>query len=210
MTTIAIFSADPALRRRLEQCLRSGRAAKVDVADDPESLTRMLEHGQVDLVVADASPVENWVGWRNGSSDTAFVALVGDVDPTEGLDALHAGAQAILPRSADDAEIIATIEAATRGLTVLPGELLALLMDALSPPGAARRNGDEGQVALTPRELEVLGAMADGASNKTIARRLGISFHTAKFHVAAILMKLDADSRTEAVAKAAHLGLVML
>jgi DNA-binding NarL/FixJ family response regulator len=63
---------------------------------------------------------------------------------------------------------------------------------------------------LTPRELEVLAAMADGASNKAIARRLDISFHTAKFHVAAILAKLDADSRTEAVARAAHLGLVML
>jgi DNA-binding NarL/FixJ family response regulator len=63
---------------------------------------------------------------------------------------------------------------------------------------------------LTRRELEVLAAMADGASNKVIARRLGISFHTVKFHVAAILAKLDADSRTEAVAKAAQLGLVML
>ena|SRR5579871_3812121 len=63
---------------------------------------------------------------------------------------------------------------------------------------------------LTPREIEVLSAMADGASNKAIARRLGISFHTAKFHVATILAKLDADSRTEAVARAAHLGLVML
>jgi DNA-binding NarL/FixJ family response regulator len=52
--------------------------------------------------------------------------------------------------------------------------------------------------------------MADGASNKVIARRLGISLHTVKFHVAAILGKLDADSRTEAVARAAHLGLVML
>jgi DNA-binding NarL/FixJ family response regulator len=63
---------------------------------------------------------------------------------------------------------------------------------------------------LTRRELDVLAAMADGASNKVIARRLGISFHTAKFHVAAILAKLDADSRTEAVTKAAQLGLVML
>jgi DNA-binding NarL/FixJ family response regulator len=63
---------------------------------------------------------------------------------------------------------------------------------------------------LTRRELEVLAAMADGASNKAIARRLGISLHTVKFHVAAILAKLDADSRTEAVAKAAQLGLVML
>jgi len=67
-----------------------------------------------------------------------------------------------------------------------------------------------GRARLTRRELEVLAAMADGASNKAIARRLGISFHTAKFHVAAILAKLDADSRTEAVAKAAQLGLVML
>ena len=67
-----------------------------------------------------------------------------------------------------------------------------------------------GASSLTPREHEVLAAMADGASNKVIARRLGISLHTAKFHVAAILAKLDADSRTEAVARAAHLGLVML
>ena len=52
--------------------------------------------------------------------------------------------------------------------------------------------------------------MADGVSNKAIARRLGISFHTAKFHVAAILAKLNADSRTEAVARATQLGLVML
>ena len=64
--------------------------------------------------------------------------------------------------------------------------------------------------ALTPRELEVLAALADGAPNKMIARRLGISFHTVKFHVASILDKLDADSRTEAVAEAARRGLVML
>lgn len=70
-------------------------------------------------------------------------------------------------------------------------------------------NGSE-RARLTRRELEVLAAMADGASNKAIARRLGISFHTAKFHVAAILAKLNADSRTEAVTKAAQSGLVML
>jgi DNA-binding NarL/FixJ family response regulator len=56
----------------------------------------------------------------------------------------------------------------------------------------------------------VLAAMADGASNKEIARRLDISFHTVKFHVAAILDKLEAESRTEAVVKASQLGIVML
>ena len=69
---------------------------------------------------------------------------------------------------------------------------------------------NDGNAQLTARELEVLTAMADGATNKAIARRLGISFHTVKFHVAAIFEKLDADTRTEAVMKAAQLGIVML
>ena len=57
---------------------------------------------------------------------------------------------------------------------------------------------------LTPRELDVLALMAEGASNKTIARRLGISVHTAKFHVGSILEKLDATGRTDAVLHAAR------
>ena len=60
------------------------------------------------------------------------------------------------------------------------------------------------------RPAEVPPYCIRSASNKVIARRLAISLHTATFHVAAILAKLDADSRTEAVARAAHLGLVML
>ena len=64
--------------------------------------------------------------------------------------------------------------------------------------------------SLTPREIEVVTLLMDGASNKEIARKLDISFHTAKFHVAAILEKLNATTRTEAVTKAARLGIVMI
>jgi DNA-binding CsgD family transcriptional regulator len=64
--------------------------------------------------------------------------------------------------------------------------------------------------ALTTRELEVLRLMAEGASNKTIARRLGISVHTAKFHVGSLLDKLDATGRTDAVAHAVRLGVIQL
>jgi DNA-binding NarL/FixJ family response regulator len=100
---------------------------------------------------------------------------------------------------------------ASRGLALLPRHVLERLLDASSPTSEEpRRDDGASRVSLTPREHEVLAAMADGASNKVIARRLGISLYTAKFHVAAILAKLDADSRTEAVARAAHLGLVML
>jgi DNA-binding CsgD family transcriptional regulator len=63
---------------------------------------------------------------------------------------------------------------------------------------------------LTPRELEVLALLAEGALNKVIARRLGISVHTAKFHVGSLLDKLDAIGRTDAVAHAARLGVIRL
>ena len=77
----------------------------------------------------------------------------------------------------------------------------------LPPPSRAAADGD---VPLTPRELEVLALLAEGASNKMIARRLGISVHTAKFHVGSLLDKLDAIGRTDAVAHAARLGVIHL
>ncbi|HKV14670.1 MAG TPA: LuxR C-terminal-related transcriptional regulator [Reyranella sp.] len=78
-----------------------------------------------------------------------------------------------------------------------------VLPTAATPPS-------DGDVPLTPRELEVLALLAEGASNKTIARRLGISVHTAKFHVGSLLDKLDAVGRTDAVAHAARRGVIHL
>jgi DNA-binding CsgD family transcriptional regulator len=63
---------------------------------------------------------------------------------------------------------------------------------------------------LTPREIQVMTLLAEGASNKEIARRLGISVHTAKFHVGQLLDKLDAIGRTDAVAHAVRLGVLHL
>ena len=68
----------------------------------------------------------------------------------------------------------------------------------------------DSDVSLTPRELEVLVLLAEGASNKTIARRLAISVHTAKVHVASVIERLDAIGRTDAVAHAARLGIINL
>lgn len=76
------------------------------------------------------------------------------------------------------------------------------------PPG--RSPQADVDVPLTPRELEVLALLAEGASNKMIARRLGISVHTAKFHVGSLIDKLDAVGRTDAVAHAARLGVIHL
>ena len=76
-------------------------------------------------------------------------------------------------------------------------------------PASEASHADE-TAPLTPRELEVLGLLAEGASNKEIARRLGISVHTAKFHVGSVIEKLDAVGRTDAVAHAARLGVINL
>jgi DNA-binding CsgD family transcriptional regulator len=87
-----------------------------------------------------------------------------------------------------------------------PGEAAdAALVSARAPVAVT-----EPDAALTPREVEVLGHLAEGASNKAIARRLGISVHTVKFHVASLLDKLDATGRTDAVAHAARLGVIQL
>jgi DNA-binding CsgD family transcriptional regulator len=87
-----------------------------------------------------------------------------------------------------------------------PGETAdATLVTARAPVASAAPDG-----ALTPREREVLGHLAEGVSNKTIAHRLGISIHTVKFHVASLIDKLDATGRTDAVAHAARLRVIQL
>jgi DNA-binding NarL/FixJ family response regulator len=77
--------------------------------------------------------------------------------------------------------------------------------------GPVGSDGDNGRPpALTPRELEVLGLMADGLSNKEIAFRLGVTAHTAKFHVDSVLHKLLAANRAEAVVKGVRGGLITI
>jgi DNA-binding NarL/FixJ family response regulator len=211
MVAVAIFSTDPVLRRRLEQALGEDPAVTIaGVANDPTAVLRLIAQDHVDVVVADAPPLDRLTDWRMRQGRPFVVVLLERTDPEDGIDALQAGAGAILPRSAGRDEIVAAIKAVGDGLAVLPHGTLATLLEELAPSEEPADGNDRAAARLTPREHEVLAAMADGASNKAIARRLDISFHTAKFHVAAILAKLDADTRTEAVTRAAQLGLVML
>jgi DNA-binding NarL/FixJ family response regulator len=203
MVAVAIFSIDPILRRNLEQLPHDDPAFAL-VGDHPSSVPELLNQHRIDVLLADAPTRELLAEYRGRHDRVELVVLLDGADPEDGVRALKAGARAVLHRSSSRNEIIAAVKVITSGLVVLPPELLATLLHEAPPAD------DVLKAQLTRRELEVLAAMADGASNKAIARQLGISFHTAKFHVAAILAKLDADSRTEAVAKAAQSGLVML
>ena len=116
-----------------------------------------------------------------------------------------------LPRDAATEEIVAAVMAVASGLTALDR---SLALEALS--GLTRGRADAAEPVsgleepLTAREREVLQLLAQGIPNKQIAQRLSISEHTVKFHVSAIMSKLSAASRTEAVTTAARRGWLLL
>ena len=122
----------------------------------------------------------------------------------------------MLPPDVDATLLGAAITVVAAGLAVVPARGAAdhaatgRWAEAFDPAGAEEEAEDAESVALTAREREVLALLAAGASNKTIARALGVSVHTAKFHVASLTEKLGASGRLEAVAIALRTGLIMV
>ncbi len=205
MLRIAIYAENPGRREELTELVAAIRDARVvGAAGSASALLAMLAGTPADIVIAADMPRLD-----RPSAMPPIIAVLEGEDEAAALGVLAAGASAVLSRAASPAALGAAIAAARQGLRVLPRDLCAALLGIGSGP-APGQIADQPKPELTPREIEVLAAMADGASNKMIARRLGISFHTAKFHVASILAKLDAETRTEAVSQAARLGLVML
>ena len=119
-----------------------------------------------------------------------------EVRPTVALGGADQESPGLLPRDANAQQIDAALRAVAVGLIVRPS-------DATDIGFGSMPERDIGAL-LTPRELEVLSAIADGDTNKTIARRLNISLHTVKFHVESVFRKLGARTRTEAVTKASE------
>jgi DNA-binding NarL/FixJ family response regulator len=139
--------------------------------------------------------------------EAAQVLLLDGPDAYQPPEADTARPWAALLRDATADEILAALRAVTRGLVVLDPAIARLTTFRTPTPV---RYPDELGEPLTERETEVLQLLALGLPNKTIAIRLGISEHTAKFHVGSIMAKLGAQSRTEAVALAARRGLLVL
>jgi DNA-binding NarL/FixJ family response regulator len=108
------------------------------------------------------------------------------------------------------AELTRRLDERAAAIAAARAGLIVLHPDALKAPAEARAAEPRGGAALTPREREILEMMAEGMSNRTIAARLGISSQTVKFHVASILAKLGARSRTEAVTFGVRHGLIAL
>ncbi|MEI2618498.1 MAG: response regulator transcription factor [Thermomicrobiales bacterium] len=198
---VAIASAYPSVRAGLRAML-----APLDTVEVVAYLIGSdLEPFEApDLLVIDVDSDDTEYPSRLAAShpEAALVLLVDDVTTGRRMAQLAGRGLAILSRDAGPDELAAAVLATLRGLVVLDPAVAPMAVTAPAPLDL-----DE---TLTDREQQVLALVALGLPNKTIAVELGISEHTVKFHVAAILDKLDAASRTEAVAIAARRGLLVL
>lgn len=185
--------------------LLAGQAGYVVVGQigGDAALPSALELYRPDIVLWDmgweAAPLtERVADLRAGGAQ--IVALVHDA--TSAAQLWASGASGLLLRDAETDVIVAALGAVAQGLHVVGPTLLGALGSATLPVAPS------GNVALTAREHDVLRLLAQGLPNKEIARRLAISEHTVKFHINAVLGKLGAQSRTEAVVLAMRMGLV--
>jgi DNA-binding NarL/FixJ family response regulator len=196
---VALLTEDPLLRTGLSSLLAQNTAISVvddnaevalwDAGNDPaKTLTRLGELKSLDMPV---------------------VAVVGD--PAHVAPAIAAGARGVVLRDQVGPGIHAALTAVRSGLTVMDTALASSLVPTtpVANTNEPKSNG-KGRGELTEREKQVVQLLSEGLSNKLIADRLGISDHTAKFHVNGVMMKLGASTRTEAVVEAMRRGLIRL
>src|SRR5262245_31090697 len=187
------------------------------LSDDPllrAGLSSLLAQlGSIDVVERERAEVALWdAGVDSGKTLTRLgelrnlpmpvVAVVGD--SAHVAPAIAAGARGVVLRDQVGPGIHAALAAVRSGLTVMDTQLASSLVPS-QPPREPKGRGE-----LTERERQVVQLLAEGLSNKLIADRLGISDHTAKFHVNGVMMKLGASTRTEAVVEAMRRGLIRL
>jgi two-component system, NarL family, response regulator YdfI len=204
--TIVVAADSAAVSARVEAMLRGHPGVRVVVASSGELTTLATEPDTAILILAMSAEAAARTLERLASARRIPPVILLTSAPLQAWTARarRAGVRAVLRRDATAGELSAAIAATKAGL-------FALHPDAVSHAPAAAAALPPGEMTtVTPRELEILEMMAEGMSNLTIAARLKISRHTVKFHVASVLTKLGARSRTEAVTAGVRQGLIVL
>ncbi len=193
MISVLVAAASPVIRAGLRSlveqmtgCEVAGSAGSSDLAERALAL-------HPNVVLWHVSPEEDAAASLQFMRDQPVLLLTSQTP----LEMIRAGARGVLPPNAAETQIAAALHAAAADLIVL------------SPEGIATPASHTPSV-LTARETEVLRMIAEGLANKEIAFRLGISEHTVKFHVSALLGKLGAGSRAEAIRLGIRQGAIML
>ena len=212
MIRVFLIAALPLARATLQDRFKAQSVKIVGSAPSIDALGGDLSDSQADVLLVDASgespeAIIESLAYADLATEVPTVILAEPGSPTVSAQALQAGIRSMLPSEASTNQLIAALQAAAAGLVVLHPSEIPAAFPAASPVSQPLAELPE---PLTRREREVLQMLAAGLANKEIAARLHISDHTAKFHVAAILGKLGAATRTEAVALGIRRGLVLL
>jgi len=203
----------------------TGIAIVVDQVDGLRTLSSWLQTGQTDLVVValsslSARDVESLLEIVDAlpEEERFFVLCLADVGLTEEdsdnpsqvllAQLMQTSIVSLLPMGVSADELKYAIAAILSGFVVLHPEISEVLFSKTQDTFLAAEPYE--LESLTLREIQVLNQLANGLTNKAIAQILTISEHTVKFHISAILAKLNATSRTEAVAIGIRAGLVLL
>src|SRR5438445_2544267 len=211
MNTVLVISQDPQLPLAIEELLEAEPDVRVVASSSAAGeVTSLAVELQPDVVILEADPAG-----AQALEALRAIAAVNSTLPVVVLghgasllsEALQAGAAAVLPSEVDGKTLRATLEAVQNGLFVLAKDAVQRVL----PVPMVRTPLEELPVeTLTPREDEVLRLLAQGMTNRRIGQALGISDNTVKFHVASLLGKLDARTRTELAVKATRMGLVFI
>ena len=184
--------------------LRAALAATVSTASTlVEAEVKLQAEGVnlvlVDLSLADSSPQQTCLWITELTRRKRALVISGTQSLADAERAIDAGACGFVPKTSSAEAIVIAVQTALEGGRILPREWT-------EAPGRAR-HGDivSPQIALTARQWEVLEAIANGASNKVIARDLGMAEKTVKVHLSAIFRQLDVGNRTQAALAAKSL-----
>lgn len=205
-----LIAATGANREKIEELLDSSEIGVVGWANDLKEIDEEIA-AEAELVLVDSSgtaleEILDTLLESRVMRETEIVLLIDEAAPVLVNRALRAGVRGILPTEVGGEQLAAALEAVGRGLTTVHPDFLRVERSGRN----TLEDTLEDVEPLTAREREVLQMLSEGMGNKEIAGRLKISEHTAKFHVASILGKLGASSRTEAVSVALRRGLVLL
>ena len=202
---VVVVGEDPLARSALLSLLDGREDLLLGGQGNPEEAVALVRSVAADIVLWDlgVDPAPDLDALRELAEVVQAPVVVLAPDHARVPELLGAGVAGVLGRDADALRLAAALHAAAEDLLVVER--------ALSGGALRTRPAAEALVEpLTPRELEVLQLLGQGLSNRALAGRLHISEHTAKFHVNAILGKLGAQTRAEAVAQGVRLGLLLL
>lgn len=202
---VLLASASAVRRAGLEAMLKAAPTLKLigDLQGTQTAAARAVQLGAdvllVDLEKTSSLPIQSVL-------EIPSVLLVDSPEPGWAAHALRSGVKSILRRDSGGEDIIPAVMAAYSGFVFLDPTCARDLAQQVRTPVSSPAGSEH----LTPRELEVLGMLAEGLGNRGIASRLRVSDHTVKFHISSILDKLGAATRTEAVTLGLRLGLILL